>query len=105
MTENGLLLDIYTISGARSLHIAMSPRRAILSFESAGLTQNLVLDGPQSFEALVAPLGDLYGIRVIDLNIRDGRQLEFGRYQIEFWDEDNCLSETIADGFRVTPSE
>ena len=59
----------------------------------------LDLDQPGSISAIVRALGDLYKISVIDENIEQMRQLEFGRYRIIFEGEDGPISTLNCDSF------
>lgn len=43
-------------------------------------------------------------IRIVDRNA-SGMQLEFGRYNVELWDEDNPVAQFTIDTFEVSPAK
>ena len=46
---------------------------------------------------------ECYQLRIGDRN-QQGAQLEFGRYNVEVWDEDNTFSEFTVDDFEHNPA-
>ena len=102
---NGYVLDNHAINGAISLLIVDRPRAAVITYRLAGKQKAIHLVNPQPLEPLVSVFEmmepGLSGIRVIDLNIRDKSRLEFGRFQVGFWDEDGEVGIVIADAFEV----
>jgi hypothetical protein len=102
---NEYVLDNHAIDGAISLLIEDRPRAAVITCRIAGGDESLRLVNPQPLEPLVSVFEmmepGLSGIRIIDLNIRDKSQLEFGRFNVELWDEDGEVGTVIADAFEV----
>ena len=82
-----------------SVLVTQYPRRAIITFTNSETVFEFRLENPQPLSALTAALDECYQFRVVDI---DG-QLEFGRYKIEIWDEDNCYAEFIVDSFEQVP--
>ena len=73
-------------------------RTASLCLWDDGQLYLLKFVNPQPLAVLVEAF-DCYEVRVIDRNATEAAQLEFGRYRIEFWDEDDPVGEVVADGF------
>ena len=54
---------------------------------------------PVPIDVLTTAL-DCCQIRIVYFNV-DGKILGFGRYQLQFWDEDNSIGEITIDSFRL----
>jgi hypothetical protein len=100
----GVVFDTYGIASDLELHILTihtGGYQATLTFSATGRRQALRLINPQPLSALVGIFEDCHGIRVIDQNAAEGNQLQFGRYRVEFWDEDQMFGRAIVDTFEV----
>ncbi|MEP3480269.1 MAG: hypothetical protein ABJZ55_13545 [Fuerstiella sp.] len=75
------------------------PRRATIAFTHDDVVYEFRLENPQPLSAVTAALDDCYQFRVVDLD----PQLDFGRYKIEIWDEDNDYAEFIVDSYELAP--
>jgi hypothetical protein len=75
--------------GARTASICLwhKDRRFLLKFVN-----------PQPLAALVEVF-DCHEVIVTDRNAAEAAQLEFGRYRVEFRDEDNPIGDVVADDF------
>ncbi len=99
---SGLIVDLYGSITLTRICVSQYPREAVVQFELKGRPESIIIANPEPLNALMAALENCYGIRVFDRNIEEGNCLEFGRYRVEFWDEDNPIADLLADGF--TPS-
>ena len=70
-----------------------------LHFQSNTHAMQLELFDPVPIDVLTTAL-DCSQIRIVDFNV-DGNFLECGRYQLQFWNEDNSIGETTIDSFRL----
>ncbi|MDB4744061.1 hypothetical protein OAF98_06195 [Planctomicrobium sp.] len=86
-------------SNVSSVLLTQYPRRVVITFTNSGVVYELRLENPQPLSAVVAAFDECYQFRVIDIN----GQLEFGRYIIELWDEDNCYADFTVDSFEQIP--
>lgn len=94
------VLDIYGYISDVFLQITPLGQRAVIDYVREGKTLELLLEQPRPLSALLSVFDQsFYGIRIYDRNVEETNQLEFGRYRVEFWDEDNPLAECIADAF------
>ena len=75
------------------------PRRAVITLTHDDIVYEFRLENPQPLSAVTSAFDECYQFRVVDI---DG-QLEFGRYRIEIWDEDNCYADFTCDTFELTP--
>ena len=82
-----------------SVLLTQYPRRVVITFTNSDIVYEFQLGNPRPLSAVVGALDECYQFRVIDLD----RQLEFGRYQVEIWDEDNCYAEFTVDAFEQIP--
>ena len=74
------------------------PRVVVITFTNRDVVYELRCENPQPLSEVVAALDDCYQFRVID-----NGQLEFGRYKVEIWDEDNSFAEFMVDSFEQIP--
>ena len=88
-------------SSVSSVLLTQYPRRVVITYTNSGIVYELRLENPDPLSAVVASLDACYQFRVVDV---DG-QLEFGRYKIEIWDEDNCYAEFRVDSFEQVPTD
>jgi hypothetical protein len=85
------------------LRITRPPIIAILKFTSGEVSHVLRFTNPRPVSATTRAFdGDCYQIRIGDRN-DDGMQLEFGRYNVELWDEDNPVAQFTVDDFEHDP--
>ncbi len=80
-------------------NVTRYPLMATIVFTYDGLDYGFLLANPSPLAAITEAFDDCYQIRVVDLNAGGNNYLEFGRYKIELWDEDNALAEIKADQF------
>jgi hypothetical protein len=97
--SNGIALDLYGFMESMEVHFSENPRRAVATFSLRGERHVLRLNGPQSFLPLMSLLEDCWCIQVIDRNIAEANQLEFGRFGVRIGDEDGPIAETLIDSF------
>jgi hypothetical protein len=90
--ETGLSINV------KRLEISQYPRISIIDFECDGQLLKLELVDPLPIGMMCAALGT-WQIKIIDKN-REGNCLEFGRYLVQFWDEDNPIAEVTVDSYR-----
>ena len=83
------------------LTITQFPRDAVLKFSSGEETYDLRFDNPRPLMAITSALEDCDQVRISDRNA-NGMQLEFGRYNVELWDEDNPYAEFTVDAFELS---
>jgi hypothetical protein len=74
---------------------------AVLSFASPDGKHSLRLFAPKPLSSLLAMFDNCYEIRLSDRNTAERNQLEFGRYQLQIWDEDNPIGEANVDDFEI----
>lgn len=99
-------LEIYGYLEDISLHISAYPYTAVINYTLDGKKGGLLLEMPQPPDALLSVFSRAqYGFCVYDRNVEEGNQLEFGRYKVEFWDEDGPKAECLADRFEVRDYE
>jgi hypothetical protein len=100
MASDAIIYDLYGIWGDRVLTICQYPRVATLRFELKERPQSLVLKNPEPYEAAARVCdNECCGIRIIDRNIEEPNYLEFGRYRVELWTEDNIIVHFFVDDF------
>ena len=75
------------------------PRRAVITLTSGDVIYEFRLDNPRPLADVTAAMDDCYQFRVVDLDA----QLDFGRYRIEIWDEDNSYAQFVVDAYELTP--
>jgi len=94
------ILDVYDSLGEVSLHLKNLAGCAVIEYSLEGKRRTLRLEGPRPLAALLSVLDPYcYGFRIYDRNAENAGQLEFGRYRVEFRDEDGPIAECIADRF------
>ena len=95
------LIDIYHHLHEVSLNISyyQGTLRAVIGYSVEGRKRCLKLDNAAPLTALLSVFGEFYGFRVYDRNVEDNNQLEFSRYRVEFWNEDNPIAECFVDHF------
>lgn len=79
------------------VRLAVQARTVIVVFNSGSLT----LEAPRDMASLFEHIDDCFELRIIDRNLEDQAQLEFGKYRLEVWDEDNPLVTVICDAYSV----
>ena len=93
--------DFETPLGIRvkGVTIEQWPRVVHFAYYYNDSVATMELIDPRPIESVVSAI-DCYQIRVRHLN-RLGCHLEFGKYEIEFWDEDNPIGMVAADDYTV----
>ncbi len=96
------LIDICDNLDEISLNISYyhGTLRAVIGYSVEGKKRCLILDHATPTTALLSVFGEFYGFRIYDRNDEDDNQLEFSRYRVEFWDEDNLIAECVVDHFK-----
>lgn len=54
---------------------------------------------PVNGEPFLSVFDGCWGIRIHDINQEHQQFIEYGRYRVEFWDEDNPFSEVLVNAF------
>jgi hypothetical protein len=100
MTSPALIHDLYGFWGNRVLTIAQYPRVATIRFELKDHPHTLVLKNPEPHAAAVRVCDpECCGIRIVDRNIEEPNCLEFGRYRVELWTDENIVAQFLVDDF------
>ena len=101
-----MLFDLYGHISEVTISVTQTPREATVKFcLNDKEWHNLRFVNPRPPQGLMEFLDGCWGIRVIDRNTEENNQLEFGRFRVELWDEDNPISEFIVDGFEQLMDE
>lgn len=82
--------------------ITNQPRQAVLVVAGAAETVQLTLVNPRPLAPLCENLDDCCEIRIVDVNHDEKGHLEFGRFRVELWDEDNSIGELVCDEYSST---
>jgi hypothetical protein len=77
------------------------PRRAVLRLVGKGAPVEVTLVDPKPMSALADAFGDCCEVQIIDLRAAEKTQLEFGRYRVELWNDDNPIAELFCDEYDV----
>jgi hypothetical protein len=93
------VLDVYGLLEDLDVHVMQHPRRAVVDFRLGGKQHRLQLDNPEPLTLLMAIFDDCWNIRIFDRKAEEPNCLEYGRYRVELWSEDNPLSQFIVDRF------
>lgn len=95
------------VDGHRALTITQNPRVATFKFLAKGMPTSLRIIGPETLgETTYFCDGECSQILIIDRNREEHNFLYYGRYRVEFWDDDNPMVSLLADNFEVeTQSE
>ncbi len=75
------------------------PRRVVVTLTNGDVVYEFRLENPRPLANVAAAMDDCYQFRVVDLDT----QLDFGRYKIEIWDEDNDYAEFTVDSYEFVP--
>ena len=75
------------------------PRRVVITLTSGDVVYEFRLENPQPLANVTRAMDECYQFRVVDLDA----QLDFGRYKIEIWDEDNDYAEFTVDSYELVP--
>ena len=107
-------MPTYTLETPYGIHVSellvtrvpiCAPICAVVTFHSGEQRHVLRFTNPQPVSATTSVLdGECRQLRITDRN-EDGAQLEFGRYNVEVWDEDNPFAEFTVDDFDDNPVE
>jgi hypothetical protein len=81
------------------LRITAHPIVATLVFRHQDVVYEFRCENPQGIGMFAEILQECYQIRVVDLNSNNAN-LEYGRFRIELWGEDNALADVIADRYK-----
>jgi hypothetical protein len=99
------VLNLKSISDETELTIKRDPisrfRVAILRVVGNSKRSTIELVNPTPLSALIEVFADCYEIRIIDRNVEEKGQQEFGRYRVEIWDEDNKIAFFSTDSYKV----
>ena len=96
---SAVLVDLQGYATNVTANIQSTPRIATISFSIHGMQHVLRLLNPSRLTYLDDLLGEFYGVTIIDRNVDEGNQLEFGRYRVQLHDEDSVALEVIVDHF------
>ncbi len=81
-----------------SLSIDDGGNEAVVHYSNGGDHRSIRFLRPRPLSSLVRLFDEFSQLRIVDQN-SDGASLEFGRYQVQVWDEDNPYDEFFADSF------
>lgn len=82
------------------VNIRAQPRSATIGFEFRGKPTRLTVMGPKILSSIAGLFDELWQIRIADQNLK-GSQLEFGRYEIQLWDEDGPYASFQCDNYEL----
>src|SRR5687767_7915960 len=103
MKSRAIIHDLYGIWGDRVLTISQFPRIATVQFELKKRRFSLVLKNPEPYIAVAQVCdGECCGIRIIHRNIEGPNCLEFARYRVELWTEDDQIVSFVVDEFGLS---
>ncbi len=83
-----------------SVNVTANPRVAVVVVEHAGTICKFTFENPSPIASLAGLFEELEQIRIADRNFY-GAQLEFGRYDVQIWDEDNPYACFDCDSYRI----
>jgi hypothetical protein len=98
-TPHAKVLDVYGLLDDFDVRVMQHPRRAIVDFRLDGKQHQLQFDSPDPLTSLMAVFDDCWNIRIFDRNVEEPNCLEYGRYRVELWSEDDPLSQFIVNRF------
>jgi hypothetical protein len=85
------------------LHLAARPRVVSVTFAHNDALSVIHFDNPRPLVPLTEIVDTLVQFRIVDRNAT-GVHLEFGRFEVEVWDEDNPIARFDIDGYRIDDS-
>jgi hypothetical protein len=77
------------------------PRLVEININKGNVDTKITLINPVNLGSLTELLDDCWELRIIDKNKLDNAQLEFGRCELEIWDEDNTIGTIQCDGYSI----
>ncbi len=92
-------LDLYGSISAIELCYRQEPNEVVLKCKIDGASHIIRFMEPVRHEQFLAVFDDCWGIRIHDINQGQQQFIEFGRYRVEFWDEDNPISSVYVKAF------
>lgn len=87
-----------------SLSIYDGGNEAVVNYSDDGDLRSIRFLRPRPLSSLVSVFDAFSQLRIVDQNL-EGASLEFGRYQVQVWDEDNPFDEFFADSFAESNDE
>ena len=103
MLPDAKIHDLYAIWGNRVLTVAQYPRVVKIDFELHQKPHSLTLVGPSPYTEVIRVCDDeCCRITIVDRNVEEPNCLEFARYRIELWTEDNLITKFVADKIRLS---
>jgi hypothetical protein len=93
------VLDIYGVLDDITISVTQNPRQACVDFMLAGKSHSFRFENPEPLTSLMYFLDECCNVRIIDRNLEMPSWLEFGRYRVELWDEDDSITDFTVDGF------
>ena len=102
MGDVGSVFDGRVLTPAEYLRVENAYVSAAIAFLTDAGVESLViadLENPQPLANVTRAMDECYQFRVVDLDA----QLDFGRYKIEIWDDDNDYAEFTVDSYELVP--
>jgi len=93
------VLDIYGFLDDITIRVTQHPRQACVDFQFEGKLHSFRFENPEPLTSLMLLFDGCWNIRVIDRNLETQGWLEFGRFRVELWDEDNSITDFTVDRF------
>jgi len=99
MQRLGQILEVYGCLESMTLSVSQWPLVATVRFILQGEPHELELINPRPLAPLMDLLQDCWCIEVIDRNVSESNQLDFGRYKIGIGGEDGPEVEIVVDDY------
>lgn len=99
MERTGQILEVYGCLESMTLSVSQWPITAVARFTLKGEPHTLEFLNPRPLEPLMQLFQECWCIEVIDRNISESNQLEFGRYKLGIGGEDGPEVEIILDDY------
>lgn len=99
MERPGQILEVYGFLESMTLSVSHWPITAVARFTLKGESHTFEFLNPQPLEPLMHLFQECWCIEVIDRNISESNQLEFGRYKLGIGGEDGPEVEVMLDDY------
>ncbi|MEO0586353.1 MAG: hypothetical protein AAF078_01815 [Planctomycetota bacterium] len=100
--DEAVVYAMRNLNGDFSLEISRNPIFARLCCVHDGLPVELHFMRPRPLSSLGQAMEEeIYGLMIRDLSYGSITRLDFGRYQIEFWDEESPRQTVVCDEYEV----
>ena len=99
MGRLGQILEVYGFIESMALHVTELPTVAVVRFRLHDEHHTLELLNPRPLGPLMNLFDDCWFIDVVDRNVSESNQLEFGRYKLGIGGEDGVEVEVVLDNY------